>query len=253
MRVVGYCMIFQTLHIFHCLSLSLSVSVFLYLSDCQFVSLSLSMSLPLSFHLSLSAHGPLEHKSCNMLMLPKGIRSKRLTATGNRTPVTPLGGSFLLLHLVNGHWAPQPEFRSCVKVEVAILMSLAVSVAVKQHWTMLRHWSQFVPNTSTDIRGHETVHQSTTKVDDCKLKLKTTKHYKTKYAKFIIYILSLFPVGKRCFLVQSFFLSFLSWWVPLMFLFFFFFFSFFFFLLQVERWSQQRERMAGKFPWTNHR
>ena len=29
------------------------------------------------------------------------------------------------------------------------------TVDVKQHWTMLRHWSQFVPNMSTDIRGHE--------------------------------------------------------------------------------------------------
>ena len=51
------------------------------------------------------------------------------------------------------------EFRSCVKVEVApglsVLMSLTFSVDVKQHWTMLRHWSQFVPNVSTDIRGHE--------------------------------------------------------------------------------------------------
>ena len=28
-------------------------------------------------------------------------------------------------------------------------MSLTVSVDVKQHWTMLRHWSQFVPNMST--------------------------------------------------------------------------------------------------------
>ena len=35
------------------------------------------------------------------------------------------------------------------------LISLTVSVDVKQHSTMLRHWSQFVPNTSTDIRGHE--------------------------------------------------------------------------------------------------
>ena len=29
-------------------------------------------------------------------------------------------------------------------------MSLTVSVDVKQHWTMLRHWSQFVPNMSTE-------------------------------------------------------------------------------------------------------
>jgi len=36
---------------------------------------------------------------------------------------------------------------------LSVLMSLTVSVDVKQHRTMLRHWSQFVPNTSTDIRG----------------------------------------------------------------------------------------------------
>ena len=30
-----------------------------------------------------------------------------------------------------------------------VLMSLLVSVDVKQHWTMLTHWSQFVPNMST--------------------------------------------------------------------------------------------------------
>ena len=36
-----------------------------------------------------------------------------------------------------------------------VLMSLMVSVDVKQHWTTHMHWSQFVPNMSTDIRGHE--------------------------------------------------------------------------------------------------
>ena len=39
-----------------------------------------------------------------------------------------------------------------------VLMSLTVFVDVKQHWTMLRHWSQFVPNMSTDIRRHEALH-----------------------------------------------------------------------------------------------
>ena len=41
-----------------------------------------------------------------------------------------------------------------------VLMSLMVSVdvTVKQHWTMLRHWSQFVPNMSADIRGHEALY-----------------------------------------------------------------------------------------------
>ena len=41
---------------------------------------------------------------------------------------------------------------------LSVLMSLTVSVEVKQRWTMLRHWSQFVPNISTDIRGHEALH-----------------------------------------------------------------------------------------------
>ena len=41
---------------------------------------------------------------------------------------------------------------------LSVLMSLTVSVDVKQHWIMLRHWSQFVPNMSTDIRGHEALH-----------------------------------------------------------------------------------------------
>ena len=34
-------------------------------------------------------------------------------------------------------------------------MSLMVSVDIKQHWAMLKCWSQFVPNISTDIKGHE--------------------------------------------------------------------------------------------------
>ena len=35
-----------------------------------------------------------------------------------------------------------------------VLTSLLVSVDVKLYWTMLRHWSQLVPNMSTDIWGH---------------------------------------------------------------------------------------------------
>ena len=37
---------------------------------------------------------------------------------------------------------------------LSVLMSLLVSVDVKLYWTMLRHWSQLVPNMSSDIRGH---------------------------------------------------------------------------------------------------
>ena len=46
------------------------------------------------------------------------------------------------------------ESRGC-RPGLSVLMSLTVSVDVKQHWTVLRHWSQFVPNMSTDIRGYE--------------------------------------------------------------------------------------------------
>ena len=37
---------------------------------------------------------------------------------------------------------------------LAVLTSLMVSVDIKLYWTMLRHWSQLVPNMSSDIRGH---------------------------------------------------------------------------------------------------
>ena len=41
---------------------------------------------------------------------------------------------------------------------LSVLMSLTVSAEVKQHWTMLQHWSQFVPNISTHIKGQESLH-----------------------------------------------------------------------------------------------
>ena len=37
---------------------------------------------------------------------------------------------------------------------LSVLTSLLVSVDVKNYWTVLRHWSQLVPNMSTDIWGH---------------------------------------------------------------------------------------------------
>ena len=43
-------------------------------------------------------------------------------------------------------------------LSVLLLTSLTVSVDVKQHWTVLWHWSQFVPKMSTDIRGHDALH-----------------------------------------------------------------------------------------------
>ena len=40
---------------------------------------------------------------------------------------------------------------------LSVLTSLTASVDVKQHRTMLKHRSQFAPNMSTYIRGHETL------------------------------------------------------------------------------------------------
>ena len=41
----------------------------------------------------------------------------------------------------------------------SVLTSLMVSLDVKQYWTILMHWSQLVPNMSTDIRGHQATQQ----------------------------------------------------------------------------------------------
>ena len=47
-------------------------------------------------------------------------------------------------------------------------MSLMVSVDVKLRRTMYTHWSQFVPNMSADIRGHEALlhHHSCVRVQE---------------------------------------------------------------------------------------
>ena len=37
---------------------------------------------------------------------------------------------------------------------LSVRTSFLASVDVKIYWTMLRHWSQLVPNMSADIRGH---------------------------------------------------------------------------------------------------
>ena len=42
---------------------------------------------------------------------------------------------------------------------LSILPSFLVSVDVKLYWTMLQHWSQLVPNMSTDIQGHQATQQ----------------------------------------------------------------------------------------------
>ena len=63
---------------------------------------------------------------------------------------------------------------------LSVLMSLTVSVDVKQHWTVHRHWSQFVPNMSTDIRGHEALHHHTMFWRQCSGRLKNKQTNKTK-------------------------------------------------------------------------
>ena len=60
--------------------------------------------------------------------------------------------------------APQWSLRALIVQELcesrggrpglSVLTSLLVSVDVKIYWTVLRHWSQLVPNMSTDIWGH---------------------------------------------------------------------------------------------------
>ena len=86
-----------------------------------------------------------------------------------QSPVFSLSGTFPELEVTLCGWQDikvwlwtnqLTEFRSCVKAQVAVLGFL--SVDIKQHWTMLRHWSQFVPNMSTDIRGHEGLHHQLT-------------------------------------------------------------------------------------------
>ena len=60
----------------------------------------------------------------------------------------------VITSVIYGHRAP--ELCECRgdRPGLSVLTSLMVSVDVKQYWTMLTHWSELVPNMSTDIRGH---------------------------------------------------------------------------------------------------
>ena len=53
------------------------------------------------------------------------------------------------------------KFSSCVSLGgrpgLSVLTSFLVSVDIKNYWTVLRHWSQLVPNVSTDIAQIEKV------------------------------------------------------------------------------------------------
>ena len=61
---------------------------------------------------------------------------------------------------VKQHWTRTQELYESRggRAGLPVLMNLTVSVVVKQHRAMLRHWSLFVSNMSTDIRGHEALH-----------------------------------------------------------------------------------------------
>ena len=70
------------------------------------------------------------------------------------------GGILLSMCLKCYQWCIrcQSLFRSCVsrggRPGLSVLTSLLVSVDINLYWTMLWHWSQLVPNMSTDIWGH---------------------------------------------------------------------------------------------------
>ena len=72
-------------------------------------------------------------------------------------------GNYSLFHLIRVFMEKLFDVASIVqelcesrggRPELSVLTSLLASVDVKIYWTMLRHWSQFVPNMSSDIRGH---------------------------------------------------------------------------------------------------
>ena len=74
---------------------------------------------------------------------------------------------------------------------LSVLTSLLVSVDVKLYWTMLRHWSQLVPNMSTDIRGHlATQQQQQPWFFHVPASCNT-------YGTFTTFVLYVFPGGRR--------------------------------------------------------
>ena len=54
--------------------------------------------------------------------------------------------------LLRAQWAQELCESRGGRPGLSVLTSLMVSVDVKQYWTMLTHWSQLVPNKSTDNR-----------------------------------------------------------------------------------------------------
>ena len=63
---------------------------------------------------------------------------------------------------------------------LSALMRLMVSVDVKQHWTVLTHWSQFVPNNLADIRGHEALQHHLRSQPRPSMPTTTQRHHQSK-------------------------------------------------------------------------
>ena len=90
-----------------------------------------------------------------------------------QTPALHTSTPFLIMW-TNTSWSFSPQFQEVYNLLVffswvivqelcesrggrpglSVLSSLLASVDVKNYWTMLQHWSQLVPNMSTDIWGH---------------------------------------------------------------------------------------------------
>ena len=94
----------------------------------------------------------LRKRARSPLLKPNGqltYRLTRLVALGTFGALTKLSCRLSTLHF---QFQELCESRGG-RPGLPVLMSLTVSVDVKQPWTMLTHWSKFVPNMSTDIRG----------------------------------------------------------------------------------------------------
>ena len=120
-----------------------------------------SSQLPLPFR-GLRSPGVRKHcqiifacyfrKSSNRLSL--GICGKRRVSGAKREHSCP---KLKVKH--DRRWSPRGSAQELCESRgrrpgLFVLMSLTFTVDVKQHSTVLRHWSQFVPNMSADIRGH---------------------------------------------------------------------------------------------------
>ena len=91
--------------------------------------------------------------------------------------------------------AHESEFRSCVSESrggrpgFPVLMSLMVSVDVKQHSTMHTHWSQFVPNMST---RHPRTLNSTSSSSDRAMKTNFLRFFVSEKRGLILFLFFFF-------------------------------------------------------------